>query len=395
VIGTEDTRDLIDTCVHCGFCLPACPTYQLWGEEMDSPRGRIHLMSLLEEGEIEMEAAAPHIDRCLGCLACVTACPSGVRYDTLIERTRVRRREDAPTGLRDRLLDRGVFALFPHPRRLRAVSWPLALGIRPSRLAPRVSFADMRAAPDPVTPARGGRRMSVALLQGCVQRVFFGRVNRASAEALAGRGCEVVVPPGQGCCGALALHAGREVEARKRALATIAALRGHDRVVVTAAGCGSAMKEYGELLGTDEARRFSASVRDVTELLAELGPPVPEVPHPSGTTRRVVYQDACHLRHAQGVREQPRELLRAVPGLELVEIEGADTCCGSAGIYNLTQPEAARELGRRKAQAILDARPDVVATANPGCALQLTAALRDLGWGDLPVVHPVELLPTS
>ena len=246
-----------------------------------------------------------------------------------------------------------MFALFPHPRRLRAVSWPLALGIRPSRLAPRVSFADMRAAPDPVTPARGERRMSVALLQGCVQRVFFGRVNRASAEALAGRGCEVVVPPGQGCCGALALHAGREVEARKRALATIAALRGHDRVVVTAAGCGSAMKEYGELLGTDEARRFSASVRDVTELLAELGPPVPEVPDPSGTTRRVVYQDACHLRHAQGVREQPRELLRAVPGLELVEIEGADTCCGSAGIYNLTQPEAARELGRRKAQAIL------------------------------------------
>ena len=155
------------------------------------------------------------------------------------------------------------------------------------------------------------------------------------------------------------------------------------------------MKEYGELLGTEEARRFSASVRDVTELLAELGPPVPEVPDPSGTTRRVVYQDACHLRHAQGVRDQPRELLRAVPGLELVEIEGADTCCGSAGIYNLTQPEAARELGRRKALAILDARPDVVATANPGCALQLAAALRDLGRGDLPVVHPVELLPTS
>jgi glycolate oxidase iron-sulfur subunit len=393
MIEGDTTRDLIDTCVHCGFCLPACPTYQLWGEEMDSPRGRIHLMSLLEEGEIEMEGAAPHIDRCLGCLACVTACPSGVRYDTLIQRTRVRRREEAPTGLRARLLDRGVFALFPHPRRLRAVSWPLALGIRPSRLAPRVTLADMRAAPDPVTPSRGERRMSVALLSGCVQRVFFGRVNRAAASALADRGCEVVVPEGQGCCGALALHAGREVDARKRALATIAALGGHDRVVVTAAGCGSAMKEYGELLGTDEARRFSASVRDVTELLAELGPgEVPEVPDPSGTTR-VVYQDACHLRHAQGVRDEPRELLRGVPGLELVEIEDADTCCGSAGIYNLTQPEAARELGRRKALAILDARPDVVATANPGCALQLGAALRELGRGDLPIVHPVELLP--
>ncbi len=271
MIGSEDTRDLIDTCVHCGFCLPACPTYQLWGEEMDSPRGRIHLMSMLEEGEIEMESAAPYIDRCLGCLACVTACPSGVRYDTLIERTRVRRREDAPTGLRDRLLDRGVFALFPHPRRLRAVSWPLALGIRPLALAPRVSAADLRAAPSPHTPAVGTWRASAALLSGCVQRVYFGRVNRAAAAALAAAGCEVDVPAGQGCCGALALHAGREVDARKRALATIAALRGHDRVVVTAAGCGSAMKSYGELLGTDEAWRFSSRVRDVTELLAELG----------------------------------------------------------------------------------------------------------------------------
>ena len=237
--------------MHCGFCLPACPTYQLWGEEMDSPRGRIHLMSLLDEGELEMGAAVgAHFDRCLGCLACVTACPSGVRYDLLIERdARAAGASRRRAALRERLLDRGVFALFPRPRRLRAMSWPLALGIRPCALAPRVQPPTCAPRPIRTTPARGERRMSVALLQGCVQRVLFGRVNRASAAALAGRGCEVVVPPGQGCCGALALHAGREVEARRRALATIAALRGHDRVVVTAAGCGSAMKELRRAAG--------------------------------------------------------------------------------------------------------------------------------------------------
>ncbi len=390
---SEQPRTLIDACVHCGFCLPSCPTYQLWGEEMDSPRGRIHLLSLIEDGELAMDAtAAEHFDRCLGCLACVTACPSGVRYDRLIEHARVVRRAEAPSSLRARLIDRLVFALFPHPRRLRAISWPLALGIRPLALAPRVTRADLRAAPPPRTAARPPQRMRVALLAGCVQRVYFGRVNVAAAAALAARGCEVVVPEGQGCCGALSTHAGRDQEGMRRARETIAALDGYDRVVVTAAGCGSAMKGYGELLGTDDARAFSERVRDVTELLVELGPP-PDAGRATGRPPlRVVYQDACHLRHAQGVRDEPRELLRGVPGIELVEIEGADTCCGSAGIYNLTQPAAARELGERKARAILDAAPDVIATANPGCALQLAASLRHLGRGDLRIVHPVELL---
>jgi glycolate oxidase iron-sulfur subunit len=391
---SEPTRKLLDACVHCGFCLPACPTYQLWGEEMDSPRGRIHLMSLLEDGEIGFDAtAAVHIDRCLGCLACVTACPSGVRYDVLIERTRAARRRQAPRDLRSRLVDRAVFALFPHPRRLRAISWPLALGIRPLALAPRVSAADLRAAPSPHTPAVGTWRASAALLSGCVQRVYFGRVNRAAAAALAAVGCEVDVPAGQGCCGALALHAGREDEARRRARATIASFPGDRPVVVTAAGCGSAMKSYGELLGTDEAWRFSGRVRDVTELLAELGA-VAAADRPHGPLR-VVYQDACHLRHAQAVHAQPREVLAAVPGLQLIEIDEPDMCCGSAGIYNLTQPRAARDLGDRKARAILRAEPDVVATANPGCALQLGAAFRRLGRGDLAVVHPVQLLGYS
>ena len=380
------TRELLDTCVHCGFCLPACPTYQLWGDESDSPRGRIHLMHLIEAGGLEWgPSAAVHFDRCLGCMACVPACPSGVRYDLLIERTRAERRDRAPRGIRARALDAAIFAVVPRPRLLRALSWPLALGIRPFALAPRVRPADLRARPDRTTPARGDRRMTAALLEGCVQRALFGRVNRAAADALAADGCDVVVPAGQGCCGALALHAGRERDARRRAEATVAAFAGHDRVVVTAAGCGSAMKGYGELLGTDEARRFSAAVRDVTELLAAAERrPLPPT--------RLVYQDACHLNHAQGVAVQPRQLLRAIPGVELVEIEDAGTCCGSAGIYNLVQPGTARDLGERKARAILAAEPDVVAAANPGCAVQLQAALRRLGRGDLRIVHPAELV---
>jgi glycolate oxidase iron-sulfur subunit len=389
-VAEVSTRALLDTCVHCGFCLPACPTYQLWGDESDSPRGRIHLMHLLESGELGWgPSPAVHFDRCLGCMACVPACPSGVRYDLLIERTRAERRDRAPRGAWGRLLDAAIFATVPRPRLLRALSWPLALGIRPFALAPRIRPTDLSARPARTTPARGERRMTAALLEGCVQRALFGRVNRAAAQALAADGCEVVVPAGQGCCGALALHAGRAQEARRRAAATVAAFAGHDRIVVTAAGCGSAMKGYGELLGTEEAHRFAAAVRDVTELLAELGPAAARTPLPP---TRVVYQDACHLNHAQGVAAQPRDILRAVPGVELVEIEDAGTCCGSAGIYNLVQPRTARELGERKARAILAAEPDVVATANPGCAVQLQAALRRLGRGDLRIVHPVELV---
>jgi glycolate oxidase iron-sulfur subunit len=357
---------------------------------MDSPRGRIQLMSMVEDGEVALdESVALHLDRCLGCLACVPACPSGVRYDQLIERARARRREQAPRPARSRVVEGALLAVVPRPGLLRALSWPLALGLRPSALAPRVSLDDRRTAPPARTPAQGERRMSVALLAGCAQRVFFGRVNVAAANALAARGCEVAVPAGQGCCGALHLHAGRQRDARRLAERTIEALSGYDRVVVTAAGCGSAMREYGELLGTSEAHAFAERVRDVTELLAELPAPASQG---DGLPRRLVYQDACHLRHGQGVSEQPRNLLRELPGIELVEIERPGMCCGSAGTYNLLQPAAARELGERKARSILDADPDVVATANPGCALQISAALRRLGRGDLPIVHPVELL---
>ena len=387
------TRDLLDACVHCGFCLPACPTYRLWGEEMDSPRGRIQLMDMVERDEAPVAGAvATHLDRCLGCLACVPACPSGVRYDLLIEHARAVRRERAPRSVRTRAVEGALFAVVPRPRLLRALSWPLALGLRPSALAPRVTRADLRAGAPALTAAAGERRMSVALLAGCVQRVYFGRVNAAAARALADRGCDVAVPPAQGCCGALHLHGGRDREARRLAEAAIEALDGYDRVVVTAAGCGSAMKGYGELLDTERAHVFAARVRDVTELLAEL-PPLERAP--ASRPLRVVYQDACHLLHGQGVRDQPRVLLRQVPGVELVEIDDAGLCCGSAGTYNLLQPAAARELGERKAHSILAAGPEVVATANPGCALQLGAALRRLGRGDIRIVHPAELLTAA
>jgi glycolate oxidase iron-sulfur subunit len=410
--GYDATRapelDLISDCVHCGFCLPTCPTYVLWGEEMDSPRGRIVLM---KEGHDEISAPmVEHLDRCLGCMACVTACPSGVQYDKLIEDARPQLERNFERPWRERMHRRLIFELFTRPGRLRALAPAAAaaqrLGLPRLARRPRVrSLAPRLAAMTAMTPetpvkrsltrlperfeARGQRRGTVALLQGCVQRVFFSHVNEATARVLAAEGFEVHVPRLPRCCGALALHAGEDPEASQLAKATIEAFDGYDTVIVNAAGCGSAMKGYGGLLGTEDARRFAASVRDVTELLAELGPVAERRPRPP---TRVVYQDACHLNHAQGVATQPRELLQTIPGVELVEIEDADTCCGSAGIYNLVQPRAARELGERKARAILAADPGVVATANPGCAVQLQAALRRLGHGDLPIVHPAELV---
>ncbi|MGH8968947.1 MAG: (Fe-S)-binding protein [Actinomycetes bacterium] len=392
-------QDIVDDCVHCGFCLPTCPTYVLWGEEMDSPRGRIHLIDQGLQGGPLSGAMVEHVDRCLGCMACVTACPSGVRYDRLIEDTRaqVERRHDRSRG--ERLLRAMVFALFPHPRRLRAMR-PLLRAYRLLRLDRAVGRlgdrlpGPLRAMADLMPPigrdvrlparvaAHGDRRAVAGLLTGCVQAAFFPDVNAATARVLAREGCEVVVPPGQGCCGALALHVGREDEAKKRARRTIEAFEesGVDVVVVNAAGCGSAMKEYGELLRDDpewapRAAAFAARVRDVTEVLAGLAPRATYKPLPV----RAAYQDACHLAHAQGVRSQPRDVLRRVPDLELVEIAEPELCCGSAGVYNLLQPEAARELGDRKAGHIAATDSDVVVTGNPGCLLQITAAARRRG----------------
>jgi glycolate oxidase iron-sulfur subunit len=412
--------ELIDDCVHCGFCLPTCPTYLLWGEEMDSPRGRIHLMKLGNEGRAEMtDTYVRHFDQCLGCMACLTACPSGVQYDKLIESTRqqIERRHDR--GPTDRLFRAAIFALFPHPERLRLLAPLLLLYQRSglqrladssglaSRLPPRlkslhnmmpaVTWKGLRARTPELVKARGTRRARVGVLTGCVQRVFFPQVNAATVRVLASEGCDVHMPPAQGCCGALALHAGREAEAKSYARKLIAVFEKEalDYIVVNAAGCGSNMKEYGHLLRDDpefaeRAVAFLAHVRDVTELLADLGPVAQR--HP--VQAKVAYHDACHLAHAQGIRRQPRLLLEGIPGIELAPITEADICCGSAGIYNLVEPKPAAELGERKAQNILDTGADLVATANPGCTLQIEAAAKRLG-RPLKVVHPVELLDRS
>ena len=407
---------LIDKCVHCGFCLPTCPTYALWGEEMDSPRGRLYLMKSGLEGRIGMtERFVGHFDACLGCMACVTACPSGVQYGPLIEDTRAQIERRFPRSAGEKLFRKAIFMLVPYPGRMRIALIPAVLyrRIQPllvqsglldllpqrlqalAKLAPPVSIRSLMAQTPRRTPAVGERRLTVGLLTGCVQRLVFSHVNEATVRVLAAEGCEVLAPAGQGCCGALALHAGRPGDAQAFARRTIEAFEsaGVERVVVNAAGCGSSMKEYDRLLADDpqwaeRARAFTARVRDVNELLVELGPPRAARQR---MDLRVAYHDACHLAHAQGIRAQPRELLRQIPGVELVPFAEGELCCGSAGIYNLVEPEPARQLGRRKLKNIIDARPDVIATANPGCTLQLLSVAAEAGT-KVRVVHPIELI---
>lgn len=407
---------LIADCVHCGFCLPSCPTYVLWGEEMDSPRGRIDIMKSGLAGAPLNPAAIHHLDQCLGCMACVPACPSGVQYDKLIEATRAQLERRADRSPRERLLRTLVYGLFPYPRRLRALRGPLrayqASGLRAvlarrgllarlpaplqamESLAPRLG--PLATLPERIPP-RGPRRRTVGLLTGCVQGTFFPDVTVATIRVLAAEGCEVIVPRRQGCCGALSAHGGREAEAlqfAKRVIETFEAAK-VDTIVVNAAGCGSHLKEYAHTLRDEpgwvsRAAALAATVRDVTELLDELGPVAPRHPLPIS----VAYQDACHLAHAQGVKDQPRRLLRGIPGLELRELTEADLCCGSAGTYNLLHPEPARELGERKAAAVLATGAQLMVTANPGCWMQVASTLARLGQR-IPVAHTVQVLDAS
>jgi glycolate oxidase iron-sulfur subunit len=409
-------KDLIDECVHCGFCLPTCPTYVLFGEEMDSPRGRIYLMNKGLDEEPMNDEMVRHWDLCLGCMACVTACPSGVQYDKLIESTRqqVERRYERRAD--DKAFREMIFLFFPYPNRLRAIAAPMRLyqrfgigdKLRKAGVMQRIP-ARMRAMeallpdlpkeekiPD-LTGPLGEKRRRVGVLTGCVQRVFFSPVNVATVRVLAAEGCEVVAPK-QGCCGALSTHAGREEESLDFARKTIDTFEdlNLDNVVVNAAGCGSTMKEYGYLLRDDpeyaeRAKAFSAKVRDVSEFLQELGPVAERNPLPV----TAAYHDACHLAHAQGVRKQPRQTLKQIPGMNVKEIREAEICCGSAGIYNMVEPEPAAELGERKANNILKTGAQIIVTSNPGCMLQIQASLKKMGHGGLPMAHPVEVLDAS
>jgi glycolate oxidase iron-sulfur subunit len=476
---TGELRELASDCVHCGFCLPACPTYQLWGEEMDSPRGRIHLITQLLDGSAGTEATGLHLDRCLGCMACVPACPSGVRYDRLITAARSWQEDPPPAAAppvppesapdssvtspsplassstpapsapsvtsaspgaaperaappgrpvlpgrsrRDRATRAAIFATFPYPRRLRPLLAPLRAAQRTGlagrlarstlaeRLTPELAAA-LRVAPPrgrgpvpgepgrlpPRVTARGTRRAVVGMLTGCVQQVFFPSVNAATARVLAAEGCDVIIPAGQGCCGALSLHGGRLDEAKRFARRTIATFEqaGVDTIVVNAAGCGSAMKEYAELLEGDggwgrRAAALTARVQDLSEFLAGLGPAARRHPLPV----EAAYHDACHLGHAQRITAPPRALLGAIPGLVLTEIPDGAVCCGSAGIYNLVQPDTARELGERKADAVASTGARLLIAANPGCTLQISSALAARGQV-LPVAHLAEVLDAS
>jgi glycolate oxidase iron-sulfur subunit len=402
--------DLTAACVHCGFCLPACPTYQLDGDEADSPRGRIHLIGQLLAGQ-SPDPVRTHLDSCLGCLACVPACPSGVAYDRIIAAGRPL--VEPGRGRLDRLRRAVIFAVFPYPRRLAVLRGPLWLAQRlrldrAARLLPSTVAAMLRLAP-PVLPrarlagriasrAPGPPRAVVGLLTGCVQSAFFSTVSAATARVLSLEGYDVVVPRGQTCCGALAGHTGRVAQARRMARRTVAAFgrAGVDVVVTDVAGCGSAMKEYAHLLADDpvwgpRAAAFASRVRDVAELLASAPPLAPR--HPVELT--VAYHDACHLAHGQGMRSAPRELLRGIPGLRLVPISDPEVCCGSAGVYNLLAPEQAARLGARKAAAIRATGADVVAAGNPGCLLQIRAALEADGGPALPTRHTVELLDAA
>jgi glycolate oxidase iron-sulfur subunit len=432
----EAQRERLLPCVHCGFCLPACPTYNRLGDEADSPRGRLHLMGAVVEGRLspDSDAFRTHIDRCLGCRACEPVCPSGVEYGTLLELARDVSRRSAPQPPLTRLL-LGIFAserrrriffmagrllrgsrlaalgarLIPGMRRLHGARFGLAMLASTAPWKPprggQVAGGGHSTSPGPTTAAqpsangavtRPARRPRVGVLLGCVQEGLYARVNAATERVLRANGYDVVEVRGQGCCGALHAHGGVLDEARAMARANIEAFEyaAVEYVAVNAAGCGAAMKDYGVLLERDErwavrARRFAASVRDVTELLASAGPRAG-----APVSCRVAYDHPCHLLHAQGVRQAPLDVLAAVPALEVQIVEGADECCGGAGIYGITHPDLGGAIGADKVASVRRAGADAVATPNPGCMMQIGAGLRLEGAHE-GVVHPIELLDES
>ena len=409
---------LIDSCVHCGFCLSTCPSYRVIGKEMDSPRGRIYLMDAINEGEIALNTATvQHFDTCLGCLACVTTCPSGVEYDKLIAATRHQVTRNYPRSLGDTIIRKLMFSLFPYPDKLRLLLFPLlvyqklgfakffrATGLLKNispRLAamesilPEITLQSFQNNLPDVIPAQGKKRYRVGVILGCVQRLFFSPVNEATVRVLTANGCEVVIPQSQGCCAALPEHQGQTEQAQVLARQMIDSFAGTDvdYVIINAAGCGHTLKEYGHILADDpeyreKAKEFAGKVRDAQEFLADVGltaklSPLRDKP------LSLVYQDACHLLHGQKISVQPRQLLKQIPGVSLKEPVDGAICCGSAGVYNMLQPEVAEELGKQKVRNLLNTGADLIASPNPGCSLQIGKHLQDK---KIEIMHPMELL---
>lgn len=404
-------RELLSRCVHCGFCLPTCPTYAVLGVEMDSPRGRIKLMNTVWEGRVDASSAdfAKHIDQCLDCRACETACPSGVEYGKLVEATRAQLVVARPRGPLERIVRTVAFrVLLPSPKllaafaRMSVIAKRLRVGailrvVGLGRLADLLSLVPRRVSSrplDPMYPARGARRGRVALFTGCVMQAAFADTNAATARVLARNGIEVTVPSEQTCCGALQAHAGARDDSRRLARKNIAALEklDADAIVVNAAGCGAHLKGYGWLLKDDpawaeRAARLGTRIRDASEAVAGFG----LVARPGTLTGRAAYDDPCHLLHGQRISAQPRELLAAIPGLETVPLTEADMCCGSAGTYNVTQPELSKALLDRKMANVIASGAEILVTANPGCQMQLEAGVRASG-KRVTVMHLMDVL---
>lgn len=415
--------ELIDSCVHCGFCLATCPSYRVMGKEMDSPRGRIYLMDAINQGEAAIDSTtSQHFDSCLGCLACVTTCPSGVQYDQLIAATRPQIERNQTRSLPDRLIRTLIFNLFPYPNRLRLLLpffWLYQVSglqklIRNTgilkKLTPRL--AAMEAILPKITnsawskdlpsiiPPQGAKHYRVGMVLGCVQRLFFSPVNEATARVLTANGCEVVIPASQGCCAALPAHQGQEAQAQTLARQMIDSFidQDLDAIIINAAGCGHTLKEYGHILADDpeyaeKARQFASKVKDIQEFLSEIELTAKLHPITAGNLN-LVYQDACHLLHGQKISLQPRELLKKIPGVKLSEPMDAGLCCGSAGIYNMLQPETADELGRQKADNLINTGASLIASSNPGCSMQIQKHL-DLKGSKVKLLHPIELLDYS
>ena len=398
----QPMADAIQKCVHCGFCLPACPTYQVHGEEMDSPRGRIFLMKEVLEGNVPLDEAMPYIDRCLGCVGCITACPSGVPYGDLITPFRAKAESERQRSLFDRLLRGFVLKTLPYPSRFRwAIRFgklgKLMPGLVPGRMREMLSLLpESLPAAQPLPelfPAEGERRARVALLAGCAQQVLAPNINWATLRVLAKNGIETVIPKAQACCGALAAHTGAIKQAQQFAKHNLKAFPADvDAILTNAAGCGSGMHEYALWLSGEpehaNAEKFVKKVKDVSVFLATLG--LREIPKLKSPLR-VAYHDACHLAHAQRVRSEPRKLLSSIENLRVVEVPGGEMCCGSAGTYNIEQPETAAQLGQEKATAIASTSPDVVATGNIGCMTQIETHLRKQS-KNIEVLHTMEVL---
>ncbi len=415
-ITAEELDQKTRQCIRCGFCLDACPTFRITGQETLSPRGRIYLVRSWQQDKIELDKHVLHaLDSCLGCRACETACPSGVEYGSILEMARTEIESRSLRTPAQSFARRQLLRVLTTPGQLAAslqagrLLRPLTGGKLPGFAARLLSGGAQSSVQLPVpqeeaavhtlpplTPALHETRFKVGMVAGCVMKVLFSRTNHATASVLAANGCDVLCPPAAECCGALHIHAGQHEDALQKARRLLDAFEPHlpelDAVVINSAGCGSTLREYDKLLQHDDAYRekaklFTSKVRDISEWLVEIGIAPPSAP----LSRVVSYHDACHLAHGQRIKEQPRQLLRSIPGLQLVEMEEADTCCGSAGIYNIVQPEMARKLLIRKIEHIRATGATHIATANPGCLAWIEQGLMEAGL-DISISHPVEIL---